>query len=190
MSNAMKSRELTPEAAAFRKVVGRCAAGVVLLDASGPGESVSMAVNSFAPVSVEPPLALFCAWKTSESWAGIRRAGGFSASMLTSEQIELSSAFARKRPDRYDLAEWSALPSGRRRLTECLAWMDCEIQEVMDAGDHEICLSRVVDHGLSEQGTPVVFYAGKYWTDLSVAERTTTERDSTIADREASAAHA
>ncbi|MGM7669850.1 flavin reductase family protein [Microbacterium sp. A93] len=165
-------KQLAPETAAFRRVLGRFASGVALIDASSGIERHSMPVTSFAPVSLEPPLVLFSAWTTSQSWAGIKEIGAFSASFLATSQIDLSSGFARKSPHRYELTEWEDLPSGQRRPKDSVGWMDCEIQRVVEAGDHEICIGRVIDHGLGAEGLkPVIFYTGSYWTGMNLAER-------------------
>jgi len=160
------------ETAAFRRVLGRFASGVALIDTVHQGRRASMAVNSFAPVSLEPPLVLFCARKASTSWAAIRAAGAFSVSFLTAEQIAVSSAFAKKLPERYELAAWTRLASGRYRLSDCVGWLDCGIEQVVDAGDHEVCIARADESGLgAEDHEPVVFYAGKYWKDMQRAAR-------------------
>lgn len=175
-TSTTETSALSEETAAFRRVIGRFASGVVLIDSTDEQHRFSMAVNSFAPVSLDPPLVLFCARKTSRSWPNIRAIGSFAASFLTAGQIEVSSAFARRQPNRYDLAAWTTLESGQQRLSDCVGWLDCTIENVVDAGDHEVCIARVRASGLGlDRHAPVVFYAGKYWTDMQLATRKITQ---------------
>ena len=58
-------RPLAPDAATYRTVLGHFATGVAIITAIDGDEPVGMACNSFTSVSLEPPLVLFCAAKSS-----------------------------------------------------------------------------------------------------------------------------
>jgi len=49
------------DAGEFRRALGRFASGVTVITGTDAGEPIGFACQSFAAVSLEPPLVLFCA---------------------------------------------------------------------------------------------------------------------------------
>jgi len=43
-----------------------------------------------------------------------------------------------------------------------LAWIDCELDAVHEAGDHFIVLGRVDGPDLHHEGSPMIFHRGEY----------------------------
>lgn len=148
--------------ALLRQVLGRFATGVVVVTASGGAAPVGLSVNSFASVSLDPPLVAFCADRRSGSWAGIRRAGAFCVNVLGEDQEAVSRLFATRGAQKFEGVGWSPAPSGSPRLDGVLAWLDCRIEAVHDGGDHEICVGRVGELGAERDDGPLVFYRGGY----------------------------
>ena len=81
---------LTPDAASFREVLGHFATGITVITAMDGDEPVGLAANSFTSVSLDPPLVLFCAAKSSSTWPRIQRAGHFTVNVLDEHQEEVS----------------------------------------------------------------------------------------------------
>jgi 3-hydroxy-9,10-secoandrosta-1,3,5(10)-triene-9,17-dione monooxygenase reductase component len=151
----------TIDPAHFRTVLGHYASGLTVITAVNDGTPVGMTCQSFSSVSLDPPLVLFCATKTSTSWAGIRAAGHFCANVLRDDQEEVSRVFASKIEDKFAGIGWTAGPSGAPVLQGVLATIDCEINAIHEAGDHDIVVGRVLElHG--GNGAPLVFFRGGY----------------------------
>ncbi len=152
------------DARAYRDVLGHFATGVVVVAASGPNGPAGMSANSFTSVSLDPPLVAFCADHTSTTWPRLRTAGAFAISILRSDQEELGRVFARRGVDRFDGVSWHLSPQGHPVLDGALAWLDCRIETVHPAGDHELTLARVVDlsSDLDEAAAPLLFFRGRY----------------------------
>jgi flavin reductase (DIM6/NTAB) family NADH-FMN oxidoreductase RutF len=149
--------------ALFRQVLGHFPTGVTAVTAIGPdGAPVGFSVGSFFSVSLEPALVGFCAGKESSAWPAIRAAGAFCVNVLAEDQESVSRQLATRGADRFDGLDWSAAPTGSPRLTGVLAWIDCDIDAVHDAGDHEICVGRVRDLGVEREGAPLVFFRSGY----------------------------
>lgn len=148
---------------AFRSVLGHFPTGVSVI-ASVAGEApIGLAIGSFFSVSLDPPLVGFCADKRSSSWPGIREAGGFCVNVLHQDQEALCRQFATRGADKFKGVGWTAtVGSGSPRLADVLAWVDCRIEAVHDAGDHEICIGRVLGLDVGREGGPLVFYRGGY----------------------------
>jgi flavin reductase (DIM6/NTAB) family NADH-FMN oxidoreductase RutF len=149
--------------ALFRQVLGHFPTGVTAVTAIGPaGAPVGFSVSSFFSVSLEPALVGFCAGKESSAWPAIRAAGAFCVNVLAEDQESVSRQLATRSADRFDGLDWSAAPTGSPRLAGVLAWIDCDIDAVHDAGDHEICVGRVRDLGVEREGAPLVFFRSGY----------------------------
>lgn len=147
---------------AFRTALGHFCAGVTVITAVDDGTPVGMTCGAFSSLSLDPPLVLFCATKTSTSWGRIRSAGHFCANVLGAEQEHLSRTFASKVDDKFEGVGWRPGASGAPVLDGVLASIDCTIDEVHDGGDHHIVVGRVVELASAAHGGPLLFFRGGY----------------------------
>jgi 3-hydroxy-9,10-secoandrosta-1,3,5(10)-triene-9,17-dione monooxygenase reductase component len=155
-------RPLAPDAATYRTVLGHFATGVVIVTAIDGDEPVGMACNSFTSVSLEPPLVLFCAAKSSTTWPRIQAAGKWAANILDEDGEEVCRLFAQKGADRFARIAYAPGRTGAPILEDALAFADCETLVEHDAGDHVIVLGRVIELGYQHEGKPLLFYRGGY----------------------------
>lgn len=146
----------------FRHVLGHFATGVAVITADGPHGPAGMVVSSFTSVSLEPPLVAFLPDKSSTSWPEISAAGTFCVNILSAGQEKLCAQFARKGGDKFDGVDWSAAPTGAPILNGVMAWIDCELTQTVESGDHYIAIGRVLQLEAAEIGAPLVFFQGGY----------------------------
>lgn len=150
------------DTASFRTVLGHFCTGVTVVAATGAGEPVGFACQSFAALSLDPPLVLFCPGKSSRTWPVIAASGHFSVNVLAHDQRDISAVFGRSGADKFSSVSWSAAPSGSPVLDGVLAWVDCAIEQVHDGGDHWIVVGRVLALGRGDERRPLLFYRGAY----------------------------
>lgn len=150
------------DSAKYRQVLGHFPTGVTVVTASTDHGPVGMAVGSFASVSLEPPLVGFFAGKASSSWPRIRDAGSFCVNVLAQDQEDLSRVFASRGTDKFAGVGWHRSATGAPLLEGVLAWIDCDLDSVVDAGDHELALGRVRELQVAAETEPLVFYRGGY----------------------------
>lgn len=151
------------DSAHFRQVLGHFPTGVTVITAIGSdGRPAGFAVGSFFSVSLEPALVGFCAGKSSTSWPDIRRAGAFCVNILAEDQEAVCRAFASKTEDKFVGLGWTPTSAGLPRLADVLAWIECDIDAVHDAGDHEICVGRVRELAVEREKGALLFYRGGY----------------------------
>jgi flavin reductase (DIM6/NTAB) family NADH-FMN oxidoreductase RutF len=143
----------------YRQVLGHFPTGVVIVAAAGP---VGTAIGSFFSVSLEPPLVGFCIGTSSSSWPGIRESGSFCVSVLAEDQEAVCRAFATSGADKFAGLGYSAMGSGSPRINDCSAWIDCDIESVVEAGDHEIVIGRILEMGVEREAKPLLFFRGGY----------------------------
>jgi len=158
----MSTSDAPFDAARYRQVLGHFPTGVTVIAAAGESAPVGMAVGSFASVSLDPPLVAFFAGRTSTSWPKIEATGSFCVNILGEHQEDVCRRFASKEDDKFAGLGWTRAASGSPLLDGVIAWIDCNIDSVLDAGDHVCVLGRVRDLGIGHDGSPLVFFRGGY----------------------------
>ncbi|MFC6568534.1 3-hydroxy-9,10-secoandrosta-1,3,5(10)-triene-9,17-dione monooxygenase reductase subunit [Actinoplanes utahensis] len=148
----------------FRRVFGHFGTGVTVIttaDAEGPA---GFACQAFAPLSLDPPLVLFCPRNGSETWRRIARTGFFCVNILASDQRDVSRLFGTPGADRFTAVEWSPAPSGAPVLAGALTWADCRLADVHPGGDHAIVTGAVTTLGRCRDIAPLLFHRSRYTT--------------------------
>ncbi|WP_405759230.1 flavin reductase family protein [Streptomyces sp. NBC_00073] len=152
--------------AEFRAVLGNFASGVTVITApptEDGGGPAGFACQSFASLSLDPPLVTFMVARTSTTWPRIARAGVFCVNILGAGQGELCRAFAMSGADKFaGVAHAPAPATGSPRLAEVPAWIDCRIHAVHTGGDHLIVVGRVEAMGAAGEGEPLLFHKGRF----------------------------
>ena len=147
----------------FRQVLGHFPTGVTVVAAKGGDEpAVGLAVGSFFSVSLDPPLVGFCPGKSSSSWPRIEATGHFCVNILAEDQEDVARVFAGKGEDKFQSVGWKPAATGSPVIRDVLAWIDCALEEVHDAGDHYIVTGRVHELKVEREGHPLVFFRGGY----------------------------
>ncbi|MFB6778843.1 flavin reductase family protein [Streptomyces sp. NPDC056352] len=157
---------LPVDPAEFRRVLGHFASGVTIVtahdreDAAGPA---GFACQSFASLSLDPPLVTFMVARTSTTWPRIARAGAFCVNVLGADQGTLCRSFAVSGADKFAGVSYEAAPAtGSPLLDSVPAWIDCRIQAVHPGGDHLIVVGRVEALGASDANGPLLFHRGTF----------------------------
>ncbi|MFF9350997.1 flavin reductase family protein [Streptomyces sp. NPDC014734] len=141
--------------AEFRRVLGHFASGVTIVTAHDPADDVGgpagFACQSFASLSLDPPLVAFMVARTSTTWPRIARAGVFCVNVLGAGQGELCRGFAVSGADKFAGVMYTAAPAtGSPLLDGVPAWIDCHVHAVHTGGDHLIVVGRVEALGAVE----------------------------------------
>ena len=146
-------------AADFREVMGRFATGVTVVTAAGPS---GMTANAICSLSLDPLLALVCFDNGARTLGAVRESGRFGVSVLSAGQEELARRFASKLPEaeKFSGVGWSE-HDGLPVLRGALAWIGCEVRELLPGGDHTIGIGAVVA-AESGGGEPLVWWRGRY----------------------------
>ena len=92
---------------AFRSVLGQFCTGITIITTMHDDAPVGFACQSFAALSLDPPLVLFCPTKLSRSWQAIEASGHFCVNILHEKQKEVSARFGSKEPDKFAGIDWS-----------------------------------------------------------------------------------
>jgi 3-hydroxy-9,10-secoandrosta-1,3,5(10)-triene-9,17-dione monooxygenase reductase component len=142
----------------FKDTMSLFATGVTIVSGIDDGEPVGFTCQSFISLSLDPPFVAVAPARTSTSWPRIARAGNFCVNVLGEHQQELCHGFAVSGGPKFEGVEWEPSPAtGSPRIEGSIAWVDCRLELVHDAGDHELIMGRVLDFGAGE-GSPLLFF--------------------------------
>jgi 3-hydroxy-9,10-secoandrosta-1,3,5(10)-triene-9,17-dione monooxygenase reductase component len=67
----------------FRRALGQFATGITIITTMHDEVPIGFACQSFAALSLDPPLVLFCPTKMSRSWQAIEASGRFCVNILS-----------------------------------------------------------------------------------------------------------
>tara|TARA_B100000614_G_C14201826_1_gene350121 strand:- start:5 stop:508 length:504 start_codon:yes stop_codon:yes gene_type:complete len=151
------------ESGDFRKVLGKYPTGVTLVSSKDDQGPFAMVIGSFGSVSLDPPLVQFMPAKESATWSRIKKTGRYCVNVLGEDQLDLSNSFFNKDKDPFEAIHWSESTLGSPIIEGCVAWIDCLIGDVHEAGDHYIVIGEVQGIGATEKDEgPLLFLGGAY----------------------------
>jgi len=150
------------DADSYREAIGQFATGVAVVTCAGPDGPAGLTTNAVSSVSLEPLLLLVCFDEGSRTLQAVRSSGRFAVNLLRAGQDDLARVFASKRvADEKFAAVTHTVEHGVPVLDDALAWLACEVVELVDAGDHTIGIGRVRALEVLD-GEPLLFFRGAY----------------------------
>lgn len=157
------------DAEMFRELLGSFPSGVTIVTCRDTaGTPVGLTATAIASVSLLPPQLLICVAEGKYTLEAIRRTGRFAVNILAGNQVDLSRRFATPHPDKFAGVEWVAGPrTNVPLLAGAVAHAECEVAQIVPAGDHAIVIGTVVA-GDAEGGPPLLYHARRYasWKEL------------------------
>ncbi|TDK51250.1 flavin reductase family protein [Antarcticimicrobium luteum] len=147
-------------ARAFRDALGCFATGVaVVTTATGDGP-LAITANSFASVSLDPPLVLWCAAKRSLRHDAFAAAPRYAIHVMSEDQQAIAARFARSGHD-FSALDWTPDAGGVPILADCLARFDCAAEACHPGGDHTIIVGRVLG-AMHRPGQGLIYKRGQF----------------------------
>ncbi len=152
------------EKLALRSALGRFATGVTVIAAETPDKHVHcMTVNSFASLSLDPPLILWTLRSRSARYHTFSKTQAFSVSVLAENQIDIARKHALPPPGGFTERSWKAFLGGCPIVEGASAHFICKGHTEVNKGDHVILIGEVVE--FAEHGhSPLLFMSGKYYS--------------------------
>lgn len=144
----------------FRRALSHFASGVTVVTVQHEHPH-GMTASAFASVSLEPPLVLVCLDHGSKTRALLLEKGSFAINVLSNEQEEVSRAFSKRGTKPFDSLPHHKGETGNPLLDGAIAWLECNVHEVVTMGDHDIVVGRVVCADAAE-GEPLLYFDQRY----------------------------
>jgi flavin reductase len=162
----MLQRPPATGARALRGVFAAFATGVTVVTVGGAVPH-GMTANSFASVSLDPPLVLICVDQEAGLHQRLPLAGAFAISVLGAGQEAVARHFAdRSRPPgarQFERVRCCPGPrTGAPLIDGALAWIECGLWKVQPAGDHSIVIGKVRAAWHGGDQAALLFFEGRY----------------------------
>lgn len=149
--------EINPRA--LRNAFGSFMTGVtVVTTRAHDGTPVGFTANSFASVSLDPPLLLVCPGKFLSCFEMFQNAEHFAVSVLAAGQEDISTTFASFKGDRFARVAHDPDLHGVPLIRGAAAQFSCRKWQAVPAGDHSVLLGRVI--AFDHTGNPGLGYGG------------------------------
>ncbi len=152
--------------AEFRKAMGTFATGVTVITVDDGGEVHGMTANAFTSVSLDPLLVLVCVDHRARTHTHLHARKRFGVNVLAEAQRAVSEYYADPSPDHRHAeqkagARFDCTQHGTPVLRGALAYLECRLHTVQDAGDHTIFIAEVEDL-VVRKGDPLLYFRGEY----------------------------
>jgi flavin reductase (DIM6/NTAB) family NADH-FMN oxidoreductase RutF len=136
--------------------------GVVAVCAQTGEHPVGLSAASFTSVSLTPPLVSVCIAESSSTWPLLRTAPTLGLSVLAADHDAACRQLAGPSAGRFTGLGYQRRHNGAVVLDGSAAWLECTIDEQVEAGDHWLVLLRVLAHGAAAGVPPLVFHASRF----------------------------
>lgn len=141
----------------------------VVTTTDAEGRPRGLAANSYASVSLDPPLVLICVQKSSSTHPALFRSQHLGINILGTEQRDTLATFASRDPDKFARVTWHEGPKGSPLIDGSSASIEAEIKQRFQARTHTVFIARVI-HAEVTETTPIVYKAGKFFDGDSLTE--------------------
>ena len=161
MRSPSESGDPRVRADGFRRSLAEFATGVTVITTSVGDERFGLTSNSFASVSLDPPLVLWSIRRESKSFAAFAACSHFAVNVLADDQIALSQHFARSGPDKFRDVDCGAGEGGAPLFAGVAASFECVASQTYDGGDHLVLVGEVQRYSRYDR-RPLLFVKGGY----------------------------
>lgn len=177
IGNKTKSRaKKDDDKMALRRAFGSFITGVTVVAAFDKARNPrGFTANSFASVSMHPPLLSVCLAKAAGSYDTFRTADAFSVSILGGKQRAIAARFAARNDNKFDGVSWTE-QNNAPRIGGAAAWFGCTAKRRIICGDHCILIGEVKAFAATARA-PLGYLRGAYiqpaleWRALAAAAK-------------------
>ena len=145
----------------FKLALSKFATGLTIISINADKEFVGKTVNSFASLSLNPPLVLFSLDKKSASLQLYKKANYIGINILSNKQKDLSEYFANNKP-KWDNIKFFLTRNNIPMIKNSVANIDCEKVKMISQGDHLIFICKVNEIKINKNKEPLIYLNSKY----------------------------
>ncbi|POX42398.1 oxidoreductase [Streptomyces sp. Ru73] len=164
----MPALSAQPDMDLMKQVNRQFITGVTVVTTRDAGTPKGLAVNAFSSISLDPATVMVCVQHTSSTHDCLFRADHLAINILSTDQLDVVTTFARKSDDKFADLEWEPGPYGSPLIARSSAQMEVEIRERLQASTHTVFICRVV-HAAVTENPPMVYASGKFFDGGALA---------------------
>lgn len=154
--------EFPADGSGLRRAFANFPSGVVAVAAEIDGTPYGLAVSTFVPVSLDPPLVSFCVQNSSSTWPLLTKAGHLGLSLLGTDQQAAARALGTRDGDRFHGSELHRGTGESVFIEGASAWIEGVPEAEVPAGDHSVVILRIHRIATRADIEPLVFQGSKF----------------------------
>ncbi|WP_216892390.1 flavin reductase family protein [Nocardia alni] len=154
--------EIPADGAGLRRAFASFPSGVVGVCADLGGTPYGLAVSTFVPVSLDPPLVSFCVQNSSTTWPRLSEASHLGLSLLGTGQQDAARSLAARSGDRFAGLTLRHGAGHAVFVEGASAWLEGTIETQVPAGDHQVVILRVHRLATRADVDPLVFHGSRF----------------------------
>ncbi len=158
-----------------------CTVNIVTTDGVAGRAGVTVSAMSSVSADTPKPTLLACVHHLSSTAQKIIDNQVFCVNVLRDDQTYISDAFAGRlkgaAKDRFECANWTAMPSGAPRVVDPLVCFDCELMSSSLVGTHHVFLGEVTDIFVAQGGSPLIYANRAYGVTTRIDRAPVLESD-------------
>lgn len=136
----------------FREALGNYPTGVTIVSTiNDEGIPVGLTVNSFASVSLNPPLILWSIDHGSSSLETFTTGNKFAVHILAADQVETAKDFSSSKGEKFNQCLWNKSKHDLPIIEDVFSVLQCELYQTVEAGDHTILIGKVLDISIEDK---------------------------------------
>jgi flavin reductase (DIM6/NTAB) family NADH-FMN oxidoreductase RutF len=152
----------------LRKALARFVTGVTIVTTrTAAGTFEGLTVNSFSPVSLDPPLVLWSLRNNATSLNAFLEAEWFAVNVLGAAHHDLSQRFAVSSREKFVDFKCAFGLGGCPLIAESIARFECRLERKVPGGDHVILIGWV-ERATYREGEPLLFHDGAYCVPVPI----------------------
>ena len=149
----------------YKKAMGKFPTGVSIITLTVDNQHIAITINSLASVSLLPTRILFCIHNDSSVLHLFSKGTKFVVNILSYTQKNIALTFATPSKQNWKNIEFT--PSEKYGLpvfVETLSYIECELYDICDGGDHKIIVSNALNTKILSESNPLIYYEKKFIT--------------------------
>ncbi len=158
---------------AFKNMLACWTAGITVVSVASAGDWQAITVNSFASVSMTPPLVCLNIANRLDIRAYMAREGHFSVSILSDQQLEIGKRFAGYYDDqldnRFDGLNCERTSQGDPIIPDAMAWLGCTVEHMINVGENSMFVGLVQAGGWTSDKLPLLYH-NRLWGTFAATE--------------------
>jgi flavin reductase ActVB len=146
----------------FKQALSCFPTGVTLVTTTDSDErNWGFTASAFSALSLDPPLVLVCLSRSADCCSAFTDTKKFGVSILRREHEALARRFATKGQDKFAGGEFLRGNLGVPVLPDALAVLECTMDALVSAGDHNILIG-LVTHARVQDGHAAIYFKGDF----------------------------
>ena len=145
----------------FKDTMSKFATGVTIITINTKNKYIGKTVNSFASLSLNPPLVLFSLDHKSTSIKDYKNSNYIGINILSIDQKKISKHFSLKNT-KWNDTNYFLSQNNIPMIKDCIANLNCKKIKTIKEGDHIIFICKIKEIMFDQKKKPLIYLNSKY----------------------------